>query len=162
MPDKPCACLPHWATPQGWPHPTPSAQLHRPTEQAAPPAGGLARGRPRLGPHLAQALDEWVFLGAQSGGIAVAHGQVDLPAVAPECGRVRGHPGRKQPGGTAHQQEPCPATTPADPGLPSVDTTDSCPGPAGKASTHSSFARGVVNPWGPPGTGHSCPRPGAF
>lgn len=51
--------------------------------------------------YLAEALDQRVLRGTQPNGIAVAHGQVHLPAVAPECGGVCRCPVRKQPGATA-------------------------------------------------------------
>lgn len=68
-----------------------------------PPRAGI-RGQA----HLAEALDQRVLLSAQPGTIAVGHRQVHLPAVAPDGGGMRGHPFRKQPGGTACQQGPPP------------------------------------------------------
>lgn len=67
---------------------------------------------------LAEALDQWVLRGTEPGGVAVAHGEVDLPTVAPECGGVRRHPARKQPGGQyasvsgPRQPNPLPALRP--------------------------------------------------
>lgn len=65
---------------------------------------------------LAEALDQRVLLCAQPDGVAVAHGQVDLSAMAPERGGVRGDPVRKQPAeehvGRRSRPPPAPATQP--------------------------------------------------
>lgn len=65
---------------------------------------------------LAEALDQRVLLRAQPDGVAVAHGQVDLSAMAPERGGVRGDPVRKQPAeehvGRRSRPPPAPATQP--------------------------------------------------
>ena len=68
--------------------------------RVTPHLGSLPRNS-----YLTEALDQWVLLSAQPDGVAVAHGQVDLSAVAPECGGMCRHPVRKQPGETACQQE---------------------------------------------------------
>lgn len=56
--------------------------------------------------HLAEALDQRALLSTQPGAVAVGHGQVHLPTVAPDGGGMCGHPVRKQPGGRVCQWAP--------------------------------------------------------
>lgn len=56
--------------------------------------------------HLAEALDQRALLGTQPRAVAVGHGQVHLPTVAPDGGGMCGHPVRKQPGGRVCQWAP--------------------------------------------------------
>lgn len=51
----------------------------------------------QLLPYLPQAADQLVLLGRQALGVAVAHGKVNLAAVAPQPGRVGWKPRGKQP-----------------------------------------------------------------
>lgn len=84
-------------TAPGGPTPEPTRLgAPRPVPHMGPPTPGPD---PRGPADLAQALHQRVLLGAEPCGVAVAHGQVHLPAVAPERGGVCGRPGGKQPGG---------------------------------------------------------------
>ena len=81
-------------------HSCPLLPPHRPRAVIQGHGAGLHPGAGMRGqPHLAEALDQRALLGTQPGAVAVGHGQVHLPTVAPDCGGMCGHPVRKQPGG---------------------------------------------------------------